>query len=388
MLPWIARGILLLIGVGVGAGIWAKDAYFSPQATIWRECGRGESDQGRLRLDSDCFADHMERLTNERGVQGALAVLAKVGERTSSGECHFGAHMVGWAAFKKHGSPAAAFEEFTQEGVCTSGYYHGVVEEFLEDRNGESLADVVDEVCAAPAGTRVATSQGQWQCTHGFGHVVMALSDYDLPSALSVCDKFTTENQRYGCGYGVFMENWLAGHFREGVVSPWAKPSEPLFPCFENEVSAEYQKPCLEWAPSFIVKYQTKDALETFRTCTSLPQDFQKEYCYKGMAREIATTLDGSPEQIVTWCTSIPDAFQSECLRQTMLNYTTTRDRMPRGVALCAVVPDALREECGGWFGGRVGGTIADRGDRKRWCDALSAGRDRCYERAGLTSSL
>lgn len=380
MLPWIARGILLLIGVGVGAGIWAKDAYFSPQATIWRECGKGESplEPGKLILDLDCYARKMEELVGERGVEGALEVLIRVGAKIPFGDCHLGAHYIGWAALKQFGSPAEAFQGYQAESPCSAGYTHGVIEKYLEEHQDISLAGLAPVVCEAPRRSAAATRGGQWQCGHGFGHVVMAFTDYDLPKSVTVCDVFPDENRRHGCGYGVFMENTLAGHFRKDETTDWVNPDDPLFPCFS--VPERYQGPCLEWAPALITRYKTKNAVDALKICTDLPADSLRRSCYMGMGREMGAKLKAEPDQIGGWCATVPKEYQQFCLQETLPYYVATPDRLVRGLDVCNAVSTQLRESCAEFLGHQMARFGLPSGQRVRWCNQLKMAREACLK--------
>jgi hypothetical protein len=96
-------------------------------------------------------------------------------------------------------------------------------------------------ICADLDRNPAVLPETSFSCYHGLGHGVMMHENWDLRSALGICDGLKSSAGRSGCWQGVFMENvneaqagrWWRGHF---------SLADPLAPC--DTLDSKYQYEC------------------------------------------------------------------------------------------------------------------------------------------------
>ena len=146
--------------------------------------------------------------------------------------CHQIAHMIGAGGllhFK--GNVAKAFADGSS--TCGSGYYHGLLQWKLAGVKESQVAGIARQVCNDPEIKTIPFNY--YQCDHGLGHGLMLYTAYDLPQALSFCDKLQTDFDQTSCTGGVFMEN-LSSSF--GFKTKWLNKKNLLYPCNSKVVRA------------------------------------------------------------------------------------------------------------------------------------------------------
>src|SRR5438093_5364575 len=116
-----------------------------------------------------------------------------------TGQTHLLIHAVGNYLYEKFGPGGIHHCKPYFLGAC----YHGVLIRAIVDHGSPAVADAW--YLCREAGPATMT-----QCAHGTGHGLLAWSQYNLVSALSMCDELGSEIPEFSsfnCYDGVFMEN-------------------------------------------------------------------------------------------------------------------------------------------------------------------------------------
>src|SRR5256886_15447767 len=107
----------------------------------------------------------------------------------------------------------------------------------------ERLMSELNSTCHGSPG-KERKSLEYYNCVHGRGHAVMAITGDDLFDALHDCDGLSGSMEGNACARGVFMENLIVDGAPGGPYSKYLKPSEPLYPC--TAVGQKYRAECFD----------------------------------------------------------------------------------------------------------------------------------------------
>ncbi len=233
-------------------------------------------------LDFECFERRFVALVRARGAAPALRDLARHRARNGyvRAACHQLTHRVGRAAGVIDGIRAFA----DGEALCSSGYYHGVVEAVMARIGRGRVLDRAMSVCA-DLRERRRGSADHYNCAHGMGHGFMGSFRSDVFASLRGCDVLTSGWERHHCYGGVFMENLSAIGNTERPPTA-LRPREPLYPC--TAVARRYRGPCFDKQTTYALHVTDSDFAEVFRLCSRTDRRFRAA-CYRGLGGDIAT---------------------------------------------------------------------------------------------------
>jgi hypothetical protein len=161
---------------------------------------------GALAQDFQCFRRHFEVITRHYGPTVALSALKQLYARDPYvvSQCHQFTHVIGNTASELYPEIGEAFR--FGDGVCWSGYYHGVVEQAAKRFSVDTIKASTNDLCALVPG-KDRYSFDYYNCVHGLGHGFMAISKNELFESLSLCNNLTGRWEQESCYGGVFMEN-------------------------------------------------------------------------------------------------------------------------------------------------------------------------------------
>lgn len=224
-------------------------------------------------------------------------------------DCHQQAHQIGRIAYKLFG--AGVFKEGNTQ--CNSGFYHGAMEAFLTEKGTVDIAGNVEELCS-----RFTTGFTTYECLHGSGHGIMAYQDYDMPSAIAECDKFSDDFGKRSCYGGVFMENIIAAQGLGAIKAhetSWVKADDMQFPC--NAIGNDYGKlyECYQMQTAWMLTLTHNDFPKVVANCELAPKAMIP-VCFKSLGRDIAGyTLRQGPN-ILSFCNLVPRKkdFYNQCV--------------------------------------------------------------------------
>ncbi len=226
-----------------------------------------------------CYEKHYQELVKTGGVQAAFADLRARYKQNAYvvSQCHPLTHVIGDAAVDKYSTVAEAYTH--GDTFCWSGYYHGVLEGIL-GKEGQQAISHINDICKEIPG-KDSYSFDYYNCVHGLGHGLMAITDDELFQSLKMCDGLTGDWERSSCYGGVFMENVIVDN--KNHFTKYLKPSEPLYPC--NAVDEKYKGACYLMQTSYMLKVSGGDFAKVFDQCKQADAGYV-DTCYQSLGRD------------------------------------------------------------------------------------------------------
>lgn len=325
----------------------------------------------------------------------ALDTLVRL-EPALQADAHVVAHGLGHEAYRQTGSVAGAFARCSP--AFWSGCYHGALQAHLAPwaaRGGDIPAAELETICQPLRGGEA----WLWfQCLHGLGHGVTIAARYDLPRALSLCDRLGDPWAREICYGGVFMEDWVGrqpthGGEHHGEVAhihappahahpggalhgaraaaapsahhaaahpadhsaPAAEPasdtSDLAYPC--SAVGARYRRACYLFQTSRVLARTGGDFPRAAAFCAAAPEDV-RPLCFQSLGRD-ADAYGGGDLAVQARCEGAGDG-RAWCHVGAAKNRVHDRHDPRAGLAYCEALPpdEPLRALCGAAVGEEV----------------------------------
>ncbi len=288
----------------------------------------------------ECYAVNFDTYMRSNGGRKTLELLDQLQKKGGyvQTNCHPLSHKVGNIALHVYGSVPAAVPEYLP--VCHSGYYHGLLEEYLG--TAESYESGVAEVCGTPE----TQSFFNWfQCTHGLGHGIMQFRDNEVPDALKDCDLVDPANQaREICYAGVFMEN-ITTDEKTGHPAKYIKKEDPIYPC--NAVESQYRSACYFLASSQILKLNGWDFEDTFKQCAKAEEQY-RFLCYQSLGRDVSGSSLNNDARVKQLCgLAGEDTYaKSECYFGAVRDYTNRVGEFDESIRLCNYIESEFQQRC------------------------------------------
>lgn len=233
-----------------------------------------------------CFSDYYQNLVSKYGASFAFTDLKERYEKNPyvQTQCHPITHVIGQEASKSYKTVSEAY--LHGDSVCWSGYYHGVMEGFVDRIGQANLPKKLDTICADIPGKKTYNFD-YYNCVHGLGHGIMELLDDNVFTSLSMCDNLTGNWEQQSCYSGVYMENIIANDNLRGTgyVSPYLKPSEPLYPC--TAVEDKYKSQCYLGQTSYALQVSGYDFKKVTDLCTTVDGPY-RDICFQSIGRDAA----------------------------------------------------------------------------------------------------
>ncbi len=234
---------------------------------------------GSLSADFDCYEQHYVALIASNGISAAFDDLkTRYAENGYvKAQCHPLTHVIGRTAAKQFETVGEAYEY--GDGYCWSGYYHGVLETFIDEIGLRNLPTEMDKVCANIEGEE-RYSFNYYNCVHGLGHGVMAATQTELFQSLALCDNLTGLWEESSCASGAYMENVIVDGLNH--KTKYLDPARPLYPC--NESPEKYKQTCYLMQTSYMLKINSGDFKKTFEWCRDA--DGYENICWQSLGRD------------------------------------------------------------------------------------------------------
>lgn len=335
--------------------------------------------------DEDLSSQSITAIVNDEGSLrywmqkvGPQKIMQKLLSDSGGGsafDCHQEAHIIGRIAYELEGG--SALEK--GDASCHSGFYHGAMEAFLSQNGTANLAQNIEGLCSS-----FPSSFGRFECLHGVGHGVMAFEDYDLPKAISSCQKLKTDFEESSCYGGVFMENIVAGQgfgAIPGHETEWLS-EDPQFPC--NSVSQDYsvRYQCWQMQTSWMLTLFNYDFKKVMDECLKAPEDMIA-VCFKSLGRDAAGYTLRDPQKIMEICDSVPrrNDYYEQCLIgavNVIVDFwgASVGDRASQ---LCQMASEPGKQACYSTLFGRLFNIFSDAPSRRDVCDTFEIEYRRNY---------
>ena len=330
-----------ILGIGVpaaaAAGLLAAHAFVTSTPPAAPVCAKEPS------VALECYEHFYRTVVARQGVPAAFADLKarSPGDAEVQRLCHAITHAIGREAAAKYSDVAEAFVH--GDNVCGSGYYHGVLQGFAFTLGHDKLVSELDEVCAGVSG-KERRSLEYYNCVHGLGHGLMAVTGGDLFGALRDCDGLTGAMERDACANGVFMENVVVDGAHGGHYSKYLRPGEPLYPC--TAVDGKYKAACFDIQTSYALGAVQGDFAKVFALCAGVEMPFRAT-CYRSLGRDAATTsLDQVPGTITRCNLGTGREQRSNCLVGAVLDFVYYYHSDTQAKELCAAAGADVRDAC------------------------------------------
>ena len=290
-----------------------------------------------------CYEQHYRAIVAGQGVAEAFAELKAgyAGDADLQRLCHAITHAIGQAAASRYVDVADAF--LHGDNFCGSGYYHGVLQGVAFTLGRAKLVGDLDAVCAGVPG-KDRKSLDYYNCVHGLGHGIMAITGDELFDALQACDRLTGSLEQTACANGVFMENLIVDGAHGGHYSKYLKPSEPLYPC--TAVDGRHKAACLDIQTSYALGAMRGDFARVFALCAEVGAPFRKN-CYQSLGRDAATmSRDQVPATVATCKLGRDHEQRSYCVLGAVLDFVYYYHSDVQAQALCSGVERDLQQGC------------------------------------------
>ncbi len=247
-----------------------------------------------------CYKEKYAAYTDVAGTDSAMKSLKEEYKTNPyvASQCHQLAHEIGHRALEKYGTIMEAFKH--GDSFCWSGYYHGVVEELVSNAGKGSVETSLDSFCAGVPG-KERYSFDYFNCVHGLGHGMMAMTEDDLSESLRLCRKLTGEWEKESCYGGVFMENVMVDVRDHGQAD--LKPDDLLYPC--DVVELPFKQQCYLMQTSYMLSKNGNDFKNVFDLCARADLGFATT-CYQSAGRDASGSTLSNPEQAEAICELAP----------------------------------------------------------------------------------
>jgi hypothetical protein len=259
----------------------------------------GECQQAAAK-DYQCYAKYYATLSYDQGTAAAFKDMeaAYNTDEYVKSQCHQLAHVVGRTAYEKTGSIEKAYAE--GDNFCWSGFYHGAIEQAAKRLGPEKIKQQASTICKSFA-DKQRYSFNHFNCVHGLGHGLMAVSDYKLPDALKLCDNLKDSWEQSSCYGGVFMENVMVAARGDGT-SAYFKADQPLYPC--TYVDMRYKEQCYLMQTSYVLQHNGYDFTKTFAECAKADEGYT-DTCYRSLGRDASGSTVSDVARTVANCRTV-----------------------------------------------------------------------------------
>lgn len=313
-----------------GKSLGAVTARYEPDDTRLAQCD-GPRDQPCYQ---QAFANHAYR----DGPRRALKLLGSrmQTDRAVANGCHRIAHSMGGAALVRFDDEVgAAFAE--GDSVCSSGYYHGILEHSFAGVDDDELGDKARGLCSG--GSLARSPFLKFQCIHGLGHGLMLRTRYDLPTSLDVCEQVAKAIYSGACEGGVFMENFTS--FYE-VSSKWRREDDLIYPC--NVVAERRKSACYMIVTAYMLDQLNHDWRKTARACREAEPDWVY-MCFRSFGRD-AISQNAYRQRPARRLCRLAGDMESQCVLSVALHITQEERGVEGAARWCRNTPDRLQVDC------------------------------------------
>lgn len=286
---------------------------------------------GEEQTDFNCYEKVFSGLTQNKGIAAAFTLLrAEYPKNTYvQSQCHPLAHVIGNAAAKLYPDVSEAYTR--GDSFCWSGYYHGVLEGVIGKIGYSNLGNEMNNICAGLRTARI-YSFDHYNCVHGLGHGVMAVTNNELFQSLETCDVLQDSWERISCWSGAFMENVIIDN--KNHYTKYLKPEEPLYPC--NTVQEQYKGTCYLMQTSYMLKVTLGDFQKVFDLCGQAEEAYRAT-CYQSLGRDASGRSLSNVEQTKATCSLGKDFFQrSNCIVGAVKDFISYFHSDTQAKELCA----------------------------------------------------
>lgn len=243
-----------------------------------------------------CYEEHYTKSIQSQGIAAAVADLKGryAVDSYAKSQCHPLMHLIGRISADQFKTVGEAYKY--GDSFCWSGYYHGVLESFIGKVGLADLRSRLNDVCTDIPG-KERYSFDYYNCVHGLGHGVMAVTNTELFESLTYCDSLVGAWEQVSCASGSFMENIIVDGLNH--VTKYLKPEEPLYPCTASP--EKYKQTCYLMQTSYMLKVNGGNFAQTFQRCREV-EEAHRTTCFNSLGRDASGRSSSDIEKTKVTC--------------------------------------------------------------------------------------
>ncbi len=287
-----------------------------------------------------CYESYYSNLVTTKGVTAALDDIKsryRLDPYVKS-RCHVLMHVIGRSAVNSFKTVSEAFSQ--GDSFCWSGYYHGVMESIVELNGIQNLSAQLNSICANIPGKEY-YSFDYYNCVHGLGHGIMAVTNDELFDSLKICDALNGSWEQSSCYGGVFMENIITDG--RNHKTSYLKADDLFYPC--TAVAERYKAACYMIQPSHAIDSTDEDFSKVFLLCSQ--NSMYADICYQSIGRDASGETYGKVEQTGRICLLGKDfEQQSNCVIGAVKDLIYYYHSTSEAFRFCSSLPLDLQGVC------------------------------------------
>ena len=291
--------------------------------------------------DFNCYMDYYEYLTLNKSVAEAFRAMKEDFAKNSYvvAQCHPLTHVIGRVATEKYKEVNEAFKY--GDPFCWSGYYHGVMEKIIEKVGISKVSENLDSICSLIPG-KDSYSFDYYNCVHGLGHGLMAITENELFESLKLCDNLSGFWEQGSCHGGVYMENVIIDN--KGEKTKYLKPEDPIYPC--NAVGEKYKTSCYLMQTSYALKVSRQDFSKVFEICRSVEEGY-RALCLQSLGRDASGQTSSNAEATRAKCyLGIDHSEKLNCVIGAVKDFISYFHSDVEAKNFCSILSDDLIKGC------------------------------------------
>ncbi len=297
--------------------------------------------QGADAQNFDCYDRHYRNLAQSKGIPAAFADLRTRYEQSSYvvTQCHPLTHVIGQAAIEKYPTASEAYQK--GDSFCWSGFYHGALEGIMGKIGRANVVGQLNTICQDIEG-KDRYSFDYYNCVHGIGHGLMAMTNTELFESLELCDNLAGSWEQTSCYGGVYMENVIVDN--KNHFTKYLKPDDPLYPC--NAVDHKYKSACYLMQTSYVLKVTNGDFSKAFSACEQADKDFVAT-CFQSLGRDASGRSASNIETTKQYC-MLGNNFdaQSNCVIGAVKDFISYFHSDVQAKQFCVALDVSLQPVC------------------------------------------
>lgn len=278
--------------------------------------------------------------------------------------CHVLAHKLGtYEVSLDPNNWLNAVAEGPTDGLCSNGFAHGAIltrfhdEQLTKDQFDYAVGELAT-ACEEREGWHP-TDLTKAMCYHGLGHVLIFMSEANVPAALAACEKVALKSDgrdyRQLCTEGVYMQLYqpLEPEDYALIDKLPLKPTKDDLKQFCSQNSANNAQYGACWREGWpVIGNDIKSGKGISNHCNQLTDAEGKDLCFISLVTINGRQNLGTPDNMVRVCSEMDDAHKGTCFARGANAYLEEDPQLvPQGVALCARADtQAAQDECYGFL--------------------------------------
>lgn len=288
----------------------------------------------------DCYQTFYQNLVRNKGIAAAFADLKTRYTESDyvQSQCHPLTHVLGRTEAEKFTKVSAAYTY--GDSFCWSGYYHGVLETFAHRIGIQNLPSQINNVCT-DLNTDGKYGFNYYNCVHGLGHGLMAITDDQLFKSLDYCSNLKGDWEQQSCGGGVYMENVIADGLNH--VTNYLDPKRPLYPCSDSP--DKYKNTCYLMQTSYMLKVNGGDFGQTFTWCRDAGT--YQATCDQSLGRDASgRSVSNGPKTKATCDLGSSDDEKTNCVIGAVKDFISYFHSDIQAKAFCNLYDGTIQSTC------------------------------------------